>query len=242
MRHKGADAMAAPRNHYELLNVSPDAEPVVIEAAYRALMKKYHPDQAAAAVPAGAPTAAAINAAFATLRDPGRRAEYDRREWTKGQNVQLAAYQARPVPRVSRAFGWGGWVVASVLGGILAMIAGPAAEYNAARVQAERAAAAVEPDLRSQPTLPDEPLVPPAAAGAAAGSDAGALQAPASQPAIAAPAGEAAAMEELAAAPVPIATPRAQAQRAEPRRPAVRPRPRPRAEQKDFLEREGYIY
>ena len=37
--------MANPRSLYDILNVSHDAEGVVIEAAYRALMKKYHPDQ-----------------------------------------------------------------------------------------------------------------------------------------------------------------------------------------------------
>ena len=32
-------------NHYETLNVTRDAEAIVIESAYRALMKRYHPDK-----------------------------------------------------------------------------------------------------------------------------------------------------------------------------------------------------
>ncbi len=36
--------MPSLRTPYQILNLSPDAEPVVIEAAYRALIKKYHPD------------------------------------------------------------------------------------------------------------------------------------------------------------------------------------------------------
>ena len=91
--------MASPRNHYTILNVAPDAEPVVIEAAYRALMKKYHPDQGSPAA-ANGPSAADINGAFAVLRDPQKRAEYDHREWTRSQAIQLAQYQAAlPPPR-----------------------------------------------------------------------------------------------------------------------------------------------
>jgi DnaJ-class molecular chaperone len=52
--------MAGARTLYDVLNVSAEAEPVVIEAAYRALMKKYHPDQGTAAPP-DAPSAASIN-------------------------------------------------------------------------------------------------------------------------------------------------------------------------------------
>jgi curved DNA-binding protein CbpA len=227
--------MPPARNHYQILNVAPDAEPVVIEAAYRALMKKYHPDQAVAAAAPG-PSAAEINHAFATLRDAERRADYDRRERTRSQSVQLAAaYQPPPSQRVSRAFGWGGWIVSAVLGGVLALMAERANELSLARADASRAAASAEPDMRSQPTLPKEPfLTPPPAAVA-----------------------EAEVTTELAeAAPVPVAAlppappaPRAapaQAQRRvarpKPRRPQVQAR-RPRtAAEKDFLEREGYIY
>ena len=135
--------MPAARTHYQILNVAADAEPVVIEAAYRALMKKYHPDHSApAAAGTAAPSAAEINRAFATLRDPDRRADYDRREWTKAQDIIMAPYQAPPPQRVSRVFGWGGWVVAAMLGGMVAMLAGQANQVDLGRADAARAAAA----------------------------------------------------------------------------------------------------
>ena len=60
-------------NFYRILQVDSEAEDVVIHAAYRALMKRYHPDR-------GGATAAAeqLNAAYATLRDPRQRQAYDR--------------------------------------------------------------------------------------------------------------------------------------------------------------------
>ncbi len=219
--------MPSARNHYQILNVAPDAEAVVIEAAYRALMKKYHPDQAAAAGP-GAPTAAEINHAFATLRDPQRRADYDRREWTRAQNIQMVARQAPPAQRVSRVFGWGGWVVALILGGVLALMAGRASELALAQAEVARAAASAEPDLRSQPTLPEEPPLTPAslaASAALAGAAAAVVPVP---PAV----------DELR--PAAAQAPRKEV-RAKQRRSQARARPRTKAE-KDFLEREGYIY
>lgn len=67
-------AMSKGRTYYDILGVSPDAEPAVIEAAYRALIKKYHPDRNSG----GADRSAALNEAFSVLRDPRKRMEYDR--------------------------------------------------------------------------------------------------------------------------------------------------------------------
>lgn len=108
--------MPFPRSLYDVLNVSSEAEPVVIEAAYKALMKRHHPDHAEGAVPSK--DAAAINLAFATLKDPDRRGEYDRRLWKKQQQARLAELQAlEPRSGGSRLFGWSGWIVAMALGG-----------------------------------------------------------------------------------------------------------------------------
>lgn len=65
-------------DHYRTLQVSRDAEPEVIDKAYRALSLKYHPDR----VPQRERHAAtrrmqSINAAYQVLRDPARRARYD---------------------------------------------------------------------------------------------------------------------------------------------------------------------
>lgn len=66
-------------DHYRVLQVRRDAEPEVIEKAYKALSMKYHPDR----VGRGDHSAATrrmqrINEAYAVLSDPARRAECDR--------------------------------------------------------------------------------------------------------------------------------------------------------------------
>jgi hypothetical protein len=57
--------------------VTPAAEDVVIGAAYRALIRHYHPDTNPD--PAARARAQEITAAYAVLRDPARRAQYDAR-------------------------------------------------------------------------------------------------------------------------------------------------------------------
>lgn len=63
------------RNLYRILHVQPEAPGAVIRAAYRALMitLRSHPD-----LGGGHEQAALINAAYAILKDPQRRAAYDR--------------------------------------------------------------------------------------------------------------------------------------------------------------------
>ncbi|TAG79775.1 MAG: hypothetical protein EAZ24_04225 [Burkholderiales bacterium] len=63
-------------DYYSILGVSPEAEDIVVSAAYRALAQRYHPDKNT-----GRDTQAkmkAINEAYAVLSDPVRRAEYDK--------------------------------------------------------------------------------------------------------------------------------------------------------------------
>ena len=62
------------RNYYRILHVQPEAPPEVIKAAWRALMStlRAHPD-----LGGGHDEAARINAAYAVLADPQRRAAYD---------------------------------------------------------------------------------------------------------------------------------------------------------------------
>lgn len=63
-------------DYYSILNVSRDAEDVVIEVAWRALMKRYHPDKMQGD-PAASERAKTINAAYDVLKDPVSRARYD---------------------------------------------------------------------------------------------------------------------------------------------------------------------
>ncbi len=65
-------------DHYRMLQVSRDAEPEVIEKAYKALSLKYHPDVA----PGGRAEEATrrmqrINEAYGVLSDPAARRRYD---------------------------------------------------------------------------------------------------------------------------------------------------------------------
>ncbi len=61
---------------YKVLQVDPEADPDVIQAAYRRLAQKYHPD--VAGVGEGAARMVALNAAWEVLSDPSRRATIDR--------------------------------------------------------------------------------------------------------------------------------------------------------------------
>ena len=72
--------MSAPEeliDPYRVLQVDPTADQEVIQAAYRALARRFHPDVAEDQAVA-AQRMAIINAAFDLIRDPQRRAEYDR--------------------------------------------------------------------------------------------------------------------------------------------------------------------
>lgn len=67
--------MAQEPNYYEILGVAPTSEDVVIQAAFKAMMRKYHPDinksEDAEA------RAKLINSAYRTLSDPEQRRRYD---------------------------------------------------------------------------------------------------------------------------------------------------------------------
>lgn len=64
------------RDLYKILQVDPAAEPEVVEAAYRRLALKYHPDVSQA--PDAAERMRDLNMAYAVLGDAGKRADYDR--------------------------------------------------------------------------------------------------------------------------------------------------------------------
>jgi curved DNA-binding protein CbpA len=62
------------RTLYEVLMLHPTATSEVINAAYRALAKQYHPDHAG---PSAAEKMAQINEAYAILSNPEKRSRYD---------------------------------------------------------------------------------------------------------------------------------------------------------------------
>ncbi|MDR7082532.1 DnaJ-class molecular chaperone [Arthrobacter ginsengisoli] len=68
-----------PRGYYAALHVTPDATPVEIQRAFRALMRRRHPDvgSSADAGSGAADDVRRILESFAVLRDPKSRTEYD---------------------------------------------------------------------------------------------------------------------------------------------------------------------
>ncbi|MBI5231736.1 MAG: DnaJ domain-containing protein [Coriobacteriales bacterium] len=65
-------------DHYRTLQVSRDAEPEVIERAYKALARKYHPDRVTERQrPDATRRMQRINEAYRVLRDPASRKRYD---------------------------------------------------------------------------------------------------------------------------------------------------------------------
>lgn len=66
------------RTHYDNLKVSRDAPDAVIKAAYKALIQRYHPDKFEGPKEEAARISKIIQASYAVLSDPARRAEHDR--------------------------------------------------------------------------------------------------------------------------------------------------------------------
>jgi hypothetical protein len=132
-------------DHYAILGVSPAAEDVVIGAAYRALIRHYHPDTNPD--PKAQERAREITAAYTVLRDPVSRANYD-----AGRGVDLwdEDDEPRPPPPM-RAVG---------LGATLLAVAGAAAVWFWPRDPAPvLQAPAPPPKVAAHETLP-EPIVP----------------------------------------------------------------------------------
>jgi curved DNA-binding protein CbpA len=83
-------------NLYEYLQVSPRAEDGVIQAAYRALARHYHPDVSNSGN--ASRLMREINAAYHVLGDPTRRARYDAHRARLTRRV----YQRRAVEPIDR--------------------------------------------------------------------------------------------------------------------------------------------
>lgn len=81
------------RNPFDILQISRDAEEEVIEAAYRSLAKKYHPDSIGASP--DAERMKEINWAYAMLKDPARRNQRQSRSHRSDERTEKRSYSER---------------------------------------------------------------------------------------------------------------------------------------------------
>ena len=74
-------------NYYQLLGVDPKASPEAIKQAYRDKLKQWHPDKNAHRIEEAEAATKILNQAYAVLRDPESRKQYDRMlRFTAGKN------------------------------------------------------------------------------------------------------------------------------------------------------------
>ncbi len=86
-------------DYYKVLQVDPEAEAEVIEAAYRALSKKYHPDinRASDAMD----RMSQINSAYNTLSDPSKRRDYN---YLRGSHSKNTVAVPRPASSTGSSY------------------------------------------------------------------------------------------------------------------------------------------
>jgi curved DNA-binding protein CbpA len=90
--------------YYEVLQVARDASPEVIEASWKALLRKFHPDRPANRTAQAKEKAYQINEAHDILSDPKKRKEYDRSLVLESTHVPHAE-STRRTARPGRAYG-----------------------------------------------------------------------------------------------------------------------------------------
>ena len=88
-------------DYYEILQVHPSAEPEVIEAAYKKLASKYHPDRNPS--PAAPEKMKKINLAHDVLADPEQRARYDI-EWSQNKDSTAGSAKDRALAKPKPIF------------------------------------------------------------------------------------------------------------------------------------------
>ena len=87
--------MKSEPDYYAILQVDPRAEPEVIQAAYRRLAAKYHPDVDPS--PEATERMKLLNAAYGVLSDPVKRRQHDRwRPWRQQPTMGNTSTVQRP--------------------------------------------------------------------------------------------------------------------------------------------------
>src|SRR5688572_1435867 len=88
----GVEVVSTDFDAYKLLQVDPQADDIVVEAAFRALARRYHPDNHAG----DSTRMADINKAYDLLRTPVRRRRYDRERHLSPVGPGTASVQPPP--------------------------------------------------------------------------------------------------------------------------------------------------
>ena len=107
----------AAANHYELLQIAPEATPQELRRAFRRLSKLYHPDTTALPEDQAREGFRRLQTAYLTLSDPERRRAYD--AGLKPLRSQPPPPSRPPVSRpapVRRALSGGEWFALLLLG------------------------------------------------------------------------------------------------------------------------------
>ncbi|MDH4380189.1 MAG: J domain-containing protein [Vampirovibrionales bacterium] len=114
---------------YDVLQVSPDAEPTVIHSAYRALVKQYHPDKFHGDTTQAEARMKLINAAYTVLGDDTQRRRYDSSRNRTSVTDKKPLLKRLGLPWWVWMLIWGlvmpkvlGWMMISPVGKIVLMI------------------------------------------------------------------------------------------------------------------------
>lgn len=156
--------MAGTVDYYAVLGVAPTSDDVVIRAAYRALMLKYHPDTNADA--RSTTKASQINEAYKVLSDASKRAQYDRQR-TDTPRPSADAEAPGESPRIRkpmlRMSAWG-WVMLGMTAfGAISLLGGQSSQSPAPERSSQ---AAIPPSIA--PSIGSVSLTSPSITSASA--------------------------------------------------------------------------
>lgn len=87
------------KDYYKILQVAPDASPEVIQMAYKALAKKYHPDLNPGQEEAAQEKMKDVNEAYEILSDKDKRWQYDQIYYRQEKTAQKTSYTAPEPPK-----------------------------------------------------------------------------------------------------------------------------------------------
>ncbi len=102
-----------PNSHYETLRLDRHASPQRVRLAYRRMAQRFHPDKNQGRGDA-AVVMAQINAAYAVLSDPEKRAAYDAQLQQPGPAAAAPHRGAAMAAALQDQFGWAGWLLVTI--------------------------------------------------------------------------------------------------------------------------------